>query len=311
MLLYLGWRILGSSARALPRPWAYALSHRLMDAVYRGWLPGRRALHANLQPVLGTDDPRQLERWSRRQLHRYSEYLVDALRLDALRPAECFAALETEPDVWPRLRAIYGREPILFALLHFGNWDVGGGAFSVGCGPSSVLVGPMGHPRLDRAIQAGRARLGDDSALDRAGRRPRPARLAGRRHPCPALRPAPGAARARRGRALLRTALPLAGRHGPLGSGNGRPRGAPGRRPLRGRPLLLPGPYGAGLPVPPQRRPAGGCPGSHPRGAGHLRTLGAAPPRPVVSVPPLLQCGRTPARERLAGGCGWPSASPP
>ena len=160
MLLYLGWRILGSSARALPRPWAYALSHRLMDAVYRGWLPGRRALHANLQPVLGTDDPRQLERWSRRQLHRYSEYLVDALRLDALRPAECFAALETEPDVWPRLRAIYGREPILFALLHFGNWDVGGGAFSVGCGPSSVLVGPMGHPRLDRAIQAGRARLG-------------------------------------------------------------------------------------------------------------------------------------------------------
>ena len=85
---------------------------------------------------------------------------------------DCFDALETEPDVWPRLRALYGRRPVLFALLHFGNWDVGGGAFTAGCGRSSVLIEPLGHPRLDDAIQRGRDRLGMTPLDVTAGLRP-------------------------------------------------------------------------------------------------------------------------------------------
>ncbi len=171
-LLYPASRLLGPPARSLPYPAAYAASNVFMDAVYLGWPAGRTAVQANLRPVLATHDSQLLHYWAQRQFRRYGEYVVDALRLDRLSPQDCFDALETEPDVWPRLRALYGRRPVLFALLHFGNWDVGGGAFTAGCGRSSVLIEPLGHPRLDDAIQRGRDRLGMTPLDVTAGLRP-------------------------------------------------------------------------------------------------------------------------------------------
>ncbi len=159
-LLFHGWRALGPLARALPLSSAYALSNALMDAVYAAWPDGRRAMRDNLRTVLGTNDHQLLDHWGQRQLRRYGEYLVDSLRLEALTPQDCLRALEADPDAWPRLRELYGREPIIFALMHFGNWDVGGGAFTAACGRSSVIVESLGNPRMDRAVQQARDGLG-------------------------------------------------------------------------------------------------------------------------------------------------------
>ena len=172
MLLYLAWRLLRTPACRLPLPQAYAVARALMQLAYWVWPAARAPMRANLLPVLGTSDRRRLDHWAARQRRRYGEYAVDALRINRLTPQDCLAALETDPDVWPRLRAIYGHEPILFALLHFGNWDVGGGAFTAACGRSHVLVDSLGHPALDRDIRAARDRLGMTPVTVEEGARP-------------------------------------------------------------------------------------------------------------------------------------------
>ena len=158
MLLYLGWRLLSPLARLLPRTWAYGVSHAIMAVVFRIWPAGRRAMRDNLRVVLQTEDAALLDAAARRQLDRYGEYLVDALLIDTLTPTQCYAAMATED--WPRIREIAAQEPILFALMHFGNWDVGGGAFTHAVGRSHVLIESLGHAALDAMVQEGRDHLG-------------------------------------------------------------------------------------------------------------------------------------------------------
>ena len=164
MILYFGWRILAWPAQRLPRPWVYRVASVLMTLVFHAWRSGRAAMRDNVRtiapPTSVDGDPGARTDLARRQMQRYGEYLVDALRLDRLTVDDCLAALETDLDVWPRLRAQYGQRPLLFALMHFGNWDVGGGGYAAACGRSSVLVEPLGHPRLDAAIQGARDRIG-------------------------------------------------------------------------------------------------------------------------------------------------------
>ena len=160
MLLYLAHALLSPLARRLPPRLAYALADLLMDAVYLAWRRGRRNIRDNLSVVLNTDDPATLDYWGQRQLRRYGEYCVDALRLDLLTPAGCHAALDADPADWDRVRRFAAEGPLIFALLHQGNWDIAGGAFTHNVGPSTVLGESLGHPRLDAAIQRQRQRLG-------------------------------------------------------------------------------------------------------------------------------------------------------
>ena len=174
--LALGYHTLGSAARTLPRPLAYAAARRLMDAVYLGWPRGRNAARANAEflvpHVEWSGDAHSL---ARAQFRRYGEYLVDAVRLDELTPSGCFDAVAGDDPVWAdhwrQLEEWYERRPILFAVIHFGNWDILGGAFRHRIGPSMVLINDLGHPALDRAIQEQRARLGMTPAGGRAGLR--------------------------------------------------------------------------------------------------------------------------------------------
>ena len=174
--LAIGYQTLGRAARTLPRPVAYAAARRLMTAVYRGWPQGRNAAQRNAERLLPHVD------WSgdatslaRAQFQRYGEYLVDAVRLDELSPADCFEAVgghdPTWADHWSQLEDWYGHRPILFAAIHFGNWDILGGAYTHRIGPSMVLVDDLGHPALNQAIQNQRARLGMTPASGRTGLR--------------------------------------------------------------------------------------------------------------------------------------------
>ena len=143
-----------------PWPTAYALADLAADLIYATWRPGRRRIRDNLRVVLNTDDPSTLDDWGQRQLRRYAEYCLDALRLGRLTPADCHAALEADPADWDRVRAAAAQGPVIFALLHQGNWDIAGGAFTHNVGPSTVLVESLGIARLDRWIQRQRQHLG-------------------------------------------------------------------------------------------------------------------------------------------------------
>jgi lauroyl/myristoyl acyltransferase len=165
------WRLAGHGLRAVPQSTAYAISGVVADRVYGNWPHGRRNIRANLRPVLGinssldSDDRSVLDYWGRRQLRRYAELLVDEARLPGRSRADCFDALIT--DEWPELdRALSDPRPLIFAVMHFGNWDVAGAAFaergaeSGAADPPLVLVESLGHPALDAVIHGQRRRLG-------------------------------------------------------------------------------------------------------------------------------------------------------
>jgi lauroyl/myristoyl acyltransferase len=147
-----------------------------MDAVYLGWPSGRNAARHNAEQLRPSVDwPGDAHSLARAQFQRYGEYLVDAVRLDELTPSDCYQAVggddPAHADQWKQLEVWYERRPILFAVLHFGNWDVLGGAYTHRIGPSMVLVEDLGHPALNRAIQSQRARLGMAPVSGRRGLR--------------------------------------------------------------------------------------------------------------------------------------------
>lgn len=159
--LRLGYESLGRIARALPRPRAYAAARGMMQALWHAWPQGRAASLANAEALLPhvswDGDTVSL---AQAQWRAYGEYLVDAVRLPELTPAQCFEAVEGDAADWVRLRATYGSRPTLFAVMHIGNWDVLGGAYTHACGRSHVIVDRLGDAGLDRAVQSPRERLG-------------------------------------------------------------------------------------------------------------------------------------------------------
>ena len=174
--LALGYQTLGRTARVLPRPAAYAAARQMMTAVYHAWPRGRNAARRNAEHLLPhVDWDGDAGSLARAQFQRYGEYLVDAVRLDELTPADCYEAVggddSTYANQWDQLEEWYQRRPILFAVIHFGNWDILGGAFTHRIGPSMVLVDDLGHPALNSAIENQRGRLEMNPASGRAGLR--------------------------------------------------------------------------------------------------------------------------------------------
>ena len=174
--LALGYRTLGRVARSLPRDAAYAAARGLMEGAYYAWPQGAQAARQNarcLRPHVHWDGTSG--DLARAQFRRYGEYLVDAVRLDEVSSADCFEAInggdQAYASAWSQLRDWHGQGPILFAVMHIGNWDVLGGAFTHAVGPSMVLVDDLGHPELNEAVQGQRARLGMAPATGQRGLR--------------------------------------------------------------------------------------------------------------------------------------------
>ena len=166
MVYYWGWRLFGALARALPQPLAYRLAGLVLELAFLLWPVGRRAMRENLRVVLARDDPTALAYWAARQQRRYGAYLVDAARLETLgaadAQAECRDALQS-PD-WPAVEAAVQAGPVIFALMHLGNWDVCAGALAARMSPGSaaflVPAEPLQHPTLDATMRRTRAALG-------------------------------------------------------------------------------------------------------------------------------------------------------
>ena len=166
MVYYWGWRLFGALARALPRPLAYRLAGLVLELALLLWPAGRRAMRENLRVVLARDDPTSLAYWAARQQRRYGAYIVDAAQMETLdataAQAACRDALQS-PD-WPTVEAAVQAGPVIFALMHLGNWDVCAGALAARMPPGSAAflapAEPLQHPALDATMRRTRATLG-------------------------------------------------------------------------------------------------------------------------------------------------------
>ena len=131
-----------------------------MDAVFLAWPRGRRNMRDNLRTILRTDNPATLDYWAQRPAPPLRRILPRHPPHDGLTGADCVAALDVDPAVWPRLRARAAQGPLIFTSLHTGNWDLAAAACAHELGALTVLVQSLGHPALDAAFRRGRRRLG-------------------------------------------------------------------------------------------------------------------------------------------------------
>ena len=181
-LLYFGWRTAGRLARRMSDERSYRIARRAMEAVYHCWPRGRRGALANAR-VLAAESDR--ESWRHdpsllalEQFRRYGELLVDAANLPRRTPQQCYEAVAAPPGAWERLEAQRRSGPLILALMHFGAWDVLGGAWTHhralhggGGDELHVIADSLGHAGLDREMRRARGRLGVRTLLHRRGLR--------------------------------------------------------------------------------------------------------------------------------------------
>lgn len=180
--LYWGWLALAPLARSVSEERARAAARAAMDGAFRAWPAGRRAAIANAR-VLAEESDRSSwrhrpELLAREQFRRYGELLADTARLPLRTRRECHDAVAAPRGAWERLDRLDREGPLILALMHFGAWDVLGGAWAhhraragEGAGELHVLADPLGHPGLDAELAASRARLGMRTLQRRGGLR--------------------------------------------------------------------------------------------------------------------------------------------
>ena len=184
-LLYFGWLTAGRLARRMSEERAHALARGAMEAVYRCWPRGRRGALANAR-VLAAESDR--ESWRHdpsllalEQFRRYGELLADVANLPRRTPQQCHEAVSAPRGAWERLEAQRRSGPLILALMHFGAWDVLGGAWTHhralhGGGGSAggglhVIADSLGHAAMDREMRLVRQRLGVRTLMHRRGLR--------------------------------------------------------------------------------------------------------------------------------------------
>jgi len=133
----IGWRI----ARWIPEGWAYFGFERMSARTYRRDTRARRALHANLAPIMGDRTPEAVRegfRW-------YGRYWAETFRMQDLTPEELTARMRTFGLEHIEQAYAEGRGVIL-ATPHLGNWDAGG-RFVAERWPLTVVVEVL-KPRI-------------------------------------------------------------------------------------------------------------------------------------------------------------------
>jgi KDO2-lipid IV(A) lauroyltransferase len=138
----------------------YALARVLAHVIYLGWPRGRRRLRENMRYVLGDDATRkEVNRLAKESLFNYGRYLVDFIRLPAVKPEDIKKRVTLRG--WDNLDEALkeGRGAILVGL-HSGNWDMVGAAIAQGEYPLNVIGKKNLSTRLNRFVQKRRLAQG-------------------------------------------------------------------------------------------------------------------------------------------------------
>jgi len=117
-----GWLAAWRLTRAVPERWAYAGFERLAARSFRKNERRRRAVIANLEPIVGRD---RAEACAREAFRTYGRYWAETFRMQDL-SREQFDARFSVEGIEHIARAHDAGTGAVLAAPHLGNWDAGG-----------------------------------------------------------------------------------------------------------------------------------------------------------------------------------------
>ena len=148
MILYYALRLAGV-VRRIPLGLAYFLGDVVATLMWWLWREPRRMAIENMMRVTG--DRRAAGRAARYSFLNYTRYAIDFLRSPKLTPQE--AAARVEFDQWDKVEEAFAHgKGVLFLLMHFGNWDVGGAMLTARGYPMNVIADPFGNDKTNEVI---------------------------------------------------------------------------------------------------------------------------------------------------------------
>lgn len=145
--------------KLLPRK-GYALACVLGHIAYLTWPRGRTCLRENMRHVLGNGaSQKQIGELAKGSLRNYFRYLVDFLRLPAVKPDDIekrviFQGLDNLEE------ALREGKGAILVLLHQGNWDLGGAAIALRNYPLNVVAESFPSAKLNEFVQRRRSEKG-------------------------------------------------------------------------------------------------------------------------------------------------------
>lgn len=140
-------------SRFVPLRVAYWGAIALAELVWFTRREKRTAAIANMTQVLG--DAAAARAAARRSFHNYGRYLVDFVRAPKIRPE----AIRTKVrfDQWDALDAAFAEgHGVIFVLMHFGNWDIGGPFLAERGYKVNVIAQTFEHDRLNETVVSAR-----------------------------------------------------------------------------------------------------------------------------------------------------------
>jgi KDO2-lipid IV(A) lauroyltransferase len=152
VILYWLLRAAGIS-RFVPLRVAYWGATLIADLLWLTRRSKRNAAIANMMQVLGDTDAGRAA--ARRSFHNYGRYLVDFIRAPKIRPDAIREKVRF--DRWDAIEAAFGEgKGVMFVLMHFGNWDMGGPALAERGYKVNVIAQTFEHDRLNETVVAAR-----------------------------------------------------------------------------------------------------------------------------------------------------------
>ncbi len=152
MILYILWQIFSPACQRLPPKITYAFGQRLGQIAFRAWPQLRRNVRFNAQYLLGFQaDARKVERLAQRMVESYGYYIVDFLRLPALRRNGWEKQVDFQGGAEVDAAVKDGKGAILVGL-HLGSWDLGAAALAWKKYPVHVIVEDQPSPFLNRLV---------------------------------------------------------------------------------------------------------------------------------------------------------------
>lgn len=140
-------------SRVVPLRVAYWGAIVLAELVWLVRRDNRTAAIANMMQVM--DDRDAALTMAKRSFRNYGRYLVDFVRAPKIRPEAIREKVRF--DRWDAIEeAMRGGRGVIFVLMHFGNWDIGGPALAERGYKVNVIAQTFEHDRLNEAVVGAR-----------------------------------------------------------------------------------------------------------------------------------------------------------
>ena len=148
MILYLAMRIAGV-VRLMPLRLAYFCGNVAATLTWWFWRGPREIAIENKMRVLG--NRAAATRAARYSFLNFARYSIDFLRAPKLRPEDVLSKVHF--DDWDKIdAAFHDGKGVIFAAMHFGNWDLGGAVFAARGYPLNVVSNRFLNDRTNAIV---------------------------------------------------------------------------------------------------------------------------------------------------------------